>query len=133
MELIQELNEQGIKIQLIDSEHLALTPKNRVSPELIEKVRANKQELLHALRGTQDKGGRENVEPGRDLTTITVFSKVLRREVFISWEGDNPETVFLDGVPYSLEEIGKLKEAPLSVDDLKLIHETKRAFDGRMD
>jgi len=132
MELLQELNSKGVTIQLVDLDRLALTPKERVTPELVEKVRARKQELLRVLRDTQDKGRNEIVDPVPELRTITLFSKVFNREVFISWEGANPQTVLFDGIRYTIDEIARLKEIPLTADDLRTIHGVKVQFEGEL-
>jgi len=81
----------------------------------------------------QDKSQGKNVNPGPDMRTVTVLSRVLNREVFISWEGDKPETVLFEGMPYTLDEIAKLKEMPLTPEDLRTIHRVKTEFKGEIE
>ncbi len=107
------------------------TLKGRVASESVEWVKAKKRQPIFALNDRQEQGNgdTENVDPRPDMRTVKVFSKVLNREVFVSWEGDNPGTIFFDGIPYSVAEIAKLKEMPLNPDDLRAIQQVKEPFE----
>ena len=63
---------------------------------------------------------------------VIVFSKVLGRDILISWQGKNPKVVYIDQTSYSLKEIQELKSRQLSVKDLKNIQEVKATFDGKL-
>ena len=64
--------------------------------------------------------------------SVIVFSKVLGRDILISWQGENPKVVYVDQTPYSLKEIKQLKSQQLSAKDLKNIHDIKAEFDGHI-
>jgi len=49
MELLRELDQLRVKVTVIDGEHIAIAPKDRLTQELIEKLKANKQELIASL------------------------------------------------------------------------------------
>ena len=48
-ELLIELNRLGVKL-VANGERLRFTPKEKVTPELLEKLKVSKQELLTILR-----------------------------------------------------------------------------------
>lgn len=81
---------------------------------------------------------RDSVLEGKKLNskdeknTIAVFSKVLGRDIVISWKGKNPKVVYVDQTPYTLKEIQELKSRQLSVKDLKNVHNIKAEFDGHV-
>ena len=64
--------------------------------------------------------------------TITIFSKVLGREVKISWQGDNPKVVHLDSMAFTTKEIETLKGKNPSPEDLQAVCRVKAAFDGEI-
>jgi len=55
---------------------------------------------------TQDKDHCESVGPEPGMETVLVFSRVLGRNVLVSWESDALQGVTVDGIHYSLAEIG---------------------------
>lgn len=68
----------------------------------------------------------EKQEP--EPESLRVFSKALRREITVSWHGDNPAEVYVEGQPYSLAEIGKLKD--LGPEAARAAHKIKTVFMG---
>lgn len=50
MELLQELHQQGFKVILVDDEHIGIIPKDKITPELAEKIKAHKPLLIETLR-----------------------------------------------------------------------------------
>lgn len=68
----------------------------------------------------------ENEGPAPE--SVRVYSQALQREITISWHGDNPDEVFVEGKPYSLAEIAKLKE--LAPEAARAAHEIKTVFRG---
>jgi len=112
------LRNQGIKLNAVGNE-LRLSPKEKVTSEIVQFAKAHKQEILLELK-----------PPEQDH--IKVFSNVLNREVFISWDIDKPDIFFLEGVCYKTSEIDKMTEMPLSANDLRAIHAIKGKFDGEL-
>ena len=138
MEVIRALQVEGYELAVDGNNiryHYRLHDRDAPDKEkvsrLLSELKARKAEAISFLKAYR-RGQDENVDPRPDMRTITVFSKVLNREVFISWEGDNPERVLFDGIPYTLDEITKLKEMPLTPDDLRMIHRAKGVFAGQL-
>lgn len=57
---------------------------------------------------------------------LSVFSKVLGREIVVSWRGERPSVVYVDRTPYTLKEIAQLKG--LNASGVKVAHEVKSEF-----
>ena len=138
MEAVKELQAEGYSFS-VEGNNIRYRLRAGIEPEkekvslLLAELKAHKAEAIHFLEACRTTAGEEIVEPGQDLRMITVFSRVLDREVFVSWHSDNPESVFLDGVAYTIDEIAKLKEMPLTPDDLRTIHKVKTAFEGNIE
>jgi hypothetical protein len=64
---------------------------------------------------------------GQDQS-ITANSEKLGRRITVSWPGDNPQLVFVDGLPFNLEEIGSLKQAKPTGSELEKVLLVKRLF-----
>ncbi|SPD73774.1 hypothetical protein PITCH_A1960003 [uncultured Desulfobacterium sp.] len=60
--------------------------------------------------------------------SVTAYSRVLGRDIRISWQGENPKVVYVDRTPFSLDEIKALRGT--SPADLKKAYLLKEAFDG---
>ncbi|MDD5450912.1 MAG: hypothetical protein PHT49_03345 [Desulfovibrionales bacterium] len=54
MELISELRSQGITISLV-GDRLKIEPREKVTPELITKIKTHRQEIARELRQPQEK------------------------------------------------------------------------------
>ena len=50
MRLLQELQQQGFKVILVDDDHIGVMPKDKLTPELAERIRKEKSLIIHALR-----------------------------------------------------------------------------------
>jgi hypothetical protein len=87
---------------------------------LLAELKENKAEALRYLRSQVSHHA------------IRAFSKVLNKEITISWTGENPKVIRIDRTPYSLKEIEKLKALAPSVKDLSAIHHFKTCFDGQL-
>lgn len=53
MEIINQLRSQGINISLV-GDKLKIEPRERVTPELVEKIKAHRQEIARELRQAQE-------------------------------------------------------------------------------
>jgi hypothetical protein len=63
-----------------------------------------------------------------DPESIRVYSQALQREVTVSWHGDDPDQVFVEGQAYSLAEIEELKT--LGPEAARAAHKLKTVFMG---
>jgi len=59
-----------------------------------------------------------------------VYSKVLDRNIVVSWSGNDPKVVYVDRTPYTPEEISKLKGA--DPESVTAAHLLKQTFDGKI-
>ena len=122
IEAIRELQAEGYTLT-VDGDTIRYRLRDGIEPQkkkvarLLVELKAHKTEAVSYLRACHDNWQVESVETGPDLRTFAVFSQVLNREVFVSWDSANLDKVFLDGVPYSLEEIATLKDAILEAGD----------------
>ncbi len=67
---------------------------------------------------------------GSEWRRVRAFSKVLGREIVVSWKGSEPRVVFVDRSAYTLDEIATLKNGdPQAV---RAAHETKSVFNGKV-
>jgi hypothetical protein len=87
---------------------------------LLTELKAKKPEALQFLRSRTCRHA------------IRVFSKVLNKEITISWTGENPKVIHIDKVAYTLTEIEKLKALAHSGKELSAIHQLKDRFDGEL-
>ena len=61
---------------------------------------------------------------------LVAYSKVLSRNVVVSWKVSNPKVVYVNRIPYTTEEIAKLKGAdPTGV---RTVHLLKKTFHGKI-
>ncbi|MBW1930971.1 MAG: hypothetical protein JRH08_15825 [Deltaproteobacteria bacterium] len=50
MELLHQLHQQGFKVILVDDKHIGVMPKDRITPELAQRIKAQKSLLIETLR-----------------------------------------------------------------------------------
>ena len=50
MHLLQKLHQQGFKVILVDDDHIGVTPKDKITPDLARKIREQKPLLIEMLR-----------------------------------------------------------------------------------
>jgi len=68
------------------------------------------------------------IDPPGEFVSMRVFSKVLRREIMVSWDPQDPSIIFVDRTSYTTREIEKLKTiAPSGV---RAAHKVKSTFIG---
>ena len=85
---------------------------------LLDEIRSRKAEAVQCLRDmSQEK-------------CLVVFSKVLGREILLSWAGSRPNVVYIDKMPYQAKEIKKLKDA--SPSGVRTTHVVKEIFEGKI-
>jgi hypothetical protein len=68
----------------------------------------------------------EKTEP--EAESLKVYSRALQREITISWEGDNPAEVWVDGRSYTLAELAEMKG--FDAQAVKTAHDMKGVFRG---
>jgi len=53
MEMIAELKEMGIEVA-IEENRLRFTPEEKITPDLLSRIKANKKDIVRALRQAQE-------------------------------------------------------------------------------
>ena len=59
---------------------------------------------------------------------IVAYSKVLGREIVVTWTGMDPKVIYVDRTPYTPEEIAKIKDT--GPNRIKTTHLLKENFQG---
>ena len=65
--------------------------------------------------------------------TVMIFSKVLKRNVKVTWRTDHPKVVYVEGIPYTQTEIKSLLEKDLLPQAIVTVHNIKNVFDGMVE
>ena len=61
---------------------------------------------------------------------LVAYSKVLGRDMVLSWTGDDPKVVYVDRTPYTTEEITRLKSS--DPESVKATHWVKEMFEDEL-
>lgn len=118
IDLIQECQERDIALSITDRGEITYrAPKGSLDSELRQRLRESKQIIAKALK-----------ESGK--RSLIAHSKVLDRDIIVSWTGDNPKVVYVDRTPYTLEEIAELKGATPGA--VRSAHLVKEEFEGEI-
>ncbi|NQS89159.1 hypothetical protein HQ584_05160 [Patescibacteria group bacterium] len=120
-EILTECEKSGVHLFFAENKIKAKGDFNVLDVALIDSLFSEKEAVTKCLMQMQ------NVSE-----SVIVFSKVLGRDIIISWKNENPKVVYVDQTPYSLKEIKQLKSQQLSAKDLKNIHNIKAEFDGHV-
>ena len=62
--------------------------------------------------------------------SIIAYSKVLGKDIQLTWQDNNAAVVYVDQTPYSLDEIAEMKT--FSKDAVIACHNIKNTFDGKI-
>ena len=127
MEVLEQLLSYGYQV-FLDGENIKYHKKEDISPDpdeiqlLLHKLQDHKNEAIEFLKTQQNE--KEN--------SLVVFSKVLNREIVISWHDDSQKVVFVDQMPYTAQEIQRLKDRRIKPQELRTIHRLKETFEGQI-
>lgn len=64
--------------------------------------------------------------------SIVFYSKKLKRDIVAKWEGKEPQVVYLDDLPFTVEEIEILTEKRPDAEALQSIWDAKETFGGTL-
>ena len=122
--ILLQAAELGLKLEIKDSRTLTVEPAKRCPPEFADTLRAHKWHLLCVL----------------SVSFVMVRSEALEEMVFFCEDEDSRATLIEAGASewsiYTKDELRVLckanRVAPLSPDELRMVHEIKRTFNGRL-
>jgi TubC N-terminal docking domain len=107
----------------INGDKLRVEPAERLSPDFAEVLRAHKPELLALLK----------------LPFVMLFSESLGKTIFFCADDDTKAALCEGGEPFSIytrDDLRVLVEqnrvAPISIAELRKVHEIKRTFNARI-
>ena len=121
MDAIRKLQAEGYQFNVVENEiRYKLVDGKPQDPDkagrLLKEIQDHKAEAIAFLKGVR---------------TITAFSKVLGRNITLSWTGSNPKVVYLDRVPYTLDEIERMKQVK-NPNLIKNTLQVKEIFNGKI-
>ena len=115
LEILKEIEARGVILKT-DGDQIFYRPKAALPNELRDRLMEHKASIMKVLQSKRQ--------------SLTVFSKVLKRDIEISWIEGEPKVAFVDRVPYTADEVSKLKNAdPKGV---KAAHLVKETFQGKI-
>jgi hypothetical protein len=115
LEIIKEIEARGVVLKT-DGHQIFYRPKTALPNEMVDRLIAHKATIIRALKSKRE--------------SLTVFSKVLNQDIEISWIEGEPKVVYVDRVPYTADEVSKLKDADTK--GIKAAHLLKKTFDGKI-
>ena len=74
--ILSELSERGIRIEP-DGQDVFVTPADRLTPELVERIKAEKPALIRALDRVRREAGNDWVEVAADPRQLKAFCELL--------------------------------------------------------
>jgi hypothetical protein len=133
--ILDRLRDLGISVEVAD-DRLRLAPGSRVPPELVDELKAHKQEIILALKGYQQKyPDSEVTDPELDEIAqrvhtegyILLWSNTLQDLVAFYRDEEARCKIPPGFVAYGLAELSELfGKGKVCSDKLRLVHEAKR-------
>jgi hypothetical protein len=115
LEILREIEARGVVLKT-DGHQIYYRPKTALPNELKDRLREHKASIVRFLQSKR--------------SSVTVFSKVLKKEIEISWIENDPKIVYVSRVRYTADELSKLKDA--GPEGVKAAHIIKEIFHGKI-
>lgn len=158
MEITRSLREQGIELSIVDNK-LKVEPRELITPEILETIKANKARIAEELKAVTKKpdngqssfwliNGQAEPIPPEEITlmkklpcvclkdlppaALLIYSRVLGEHIWLVTSPDLIERLQATGeVVYMLEEIARLIEQGLTdSESIKAVHAVRQEFPG---
>jgi len=156
MEMIAELKNMGIEVAL-EENMLRLTPEEKITPDLLSRIKANKKDIVRALKQTTPGvpngsfcliDGQVKPVPTEDIpliqklpygllrtlppTALYIYSRVLNDHIWLITSRELADRLQASGkAVYMLEEIARLFEQNLTdPESIKAMHMVKHEIPG---
>jgi hypothetical protein len=113
--LLQKIESYGVTLKA-EGGQIFYKPKEALPQSIVDCIRKEKDQIILYLQSSKN--------------SHNFFSHVLVRAITISWNGSNPKVVYVNCVPYTTEEISKLKKA--DSEEVRAAHLLKEIFDGKI-
>jgi hypothetical protein len=115
LEILREIEARGVLLKT-DGHRIFYRPKTALPTELKDQLMKHKSSVIRALKLKRK--------------SVTVFSKVLKKDIEISWIENDPKIVYVSTVPYTADELRKLKD--VDPGGVRAAHLVKESFDGKI-
>jgi hypothetical protein len=156
VEMIAELKNMGIEIAL-EENMLRLTPEEKITPDLLSRIKANKKDIVRALKQNRPDipngsfyliDGKVQPVPAADIpliqglpygllktlppTALYIYSRLLNDHIWLITSPELVDRLRDSGkTVYMLEEIARLFEQNLTdPESIKALHIVKREIPG---
>jgi len=128
--IIEKLNAAGITVSVADGK-LRLTPKEKLTPELVEEIKQNKAEIVGYLKEFGQVDNMTLKKFARKNLAVKIYSGLLGKAFWLVSNGKVQNQVKNKGlVTYLPHELAYLMRMKPNQDDLGKIHLLKEVFPG---
>jgi len=114
-EIVREIEALGVALKT-DGHQIFYRPKAALPNELKDRLRKHKACIVRFLQSKR--------------VSLTVFSKVLHKDIEITWSEREPKVVYVARIPYTADELSKLRDA--KPEGVGAAHLVKEIFDGKI-
>ena len=114
-EILREIEARGVVLKT-DGHQIFYRPKGALPNELKDRLREHKTSIVRFLQSKR--------------ASLTVFSKVLGKEIEIAWSEREPKIVYVARIPYMANELSQLRDA--EPEGIGAAHLVKEIFDGKI-
>ena len=114
-EILREIEARGVMLRT-DSHQIFFRPKAALPNELKDRLREHKASIVRFLQSKR--------------ASLSVFSKVLKKDIEIAWGELEPKVVYVARIPYTADELSKLRDA--EPEGVGATHLVKEIFDGKI-
>lgn len=130
MSYLSDLRERGLTIGL-GGNRLILSPAELVTSDVEELVKGHKAEIIAEVRQAVENMTLEEFAGAGQA--VKVFSEILGEDIYLCSDENAMKMVHAEGlVAYLPDELMAIHQAHPSSEALKLIHEVKKSFNGRV-
>jgi hypothetical protein len=121
---------RGLLVKVVDGK-LRVSPADLVTEDIVEFMKAHKVEIIAEVRqSVENMTLEEFADAGR---AVKVFSEILGEDIYLCSDENAMKMVHAEGlVAYLPDELMAIHQAHPSSEALKLIHEVKKSFNGRV-
>lgn len=121
---------RGLLVKVVDGK-LRLSPADLVTEDIVEIMKQHKAEIIDEVRqSVENMTLDEFADAGR---AVKVFSEILEEDIYLCSDEDAQEMIQAEGlVAYLPDELMAIHQARPGSEALKLIHEVKKSFNGRV-
>jgi len=141
MRYLEKLQKSGLRVKLLSDNKIGVEPANKITPELRQLIKTNKEAIVKELKETNTYQGYTYDQLSQIFTTllkqhggyILVKSSVFDNEVIAFCLPQHLKALTKQGYTcYLPSELATLLIKEPEPNGLKRIHETKKIFEGKI-